>query len=222
MIGEENFTIGNPNISFSTDNVILLINNLMRETVPYFRSRISTDSYTKKNLSEDDFTQFYVEEANKLIRNHNYPFNIGIQYRDVYNRSLGFSDIYFYPNEQTSHSSSLFSVECKRLPAPQKSREREYVIGDNKNGGIERYKTEKHGKGLNNCGLIAFVENDNFHHWQTSVNNWIEDLSKKDVDWKKEELLNLLIEDVDYCSLFSIAFKKDDKINLYHLWIKIP
>jgi hypothetical protein len=39
----------------------------------------------------------------------------------------------------------IFIVEAKRLPAPKKENMIEYVKGQKNNGGIERFKTGKHG-----------------------------------------------------------------------------
>ena len=77
------------------------------------------------------------------------------------------------------------------LPSPKKKREKEYVIGDNNNGGIERYKSEKHGKGLSECGLLGFVEDKDFKHWNNTINSWIDDLSKlPKTAWKSDEVLS--------------------------------
>ena len=69
---------------------------------------------------------------------------------------------YFYEIEKGKTNVPLFVVEAKILPAPlPKKREKEYVKGDKKNGGIERFKLEKHAKGLNQCGMVGFVQQNN-------------------------------------------------------------
>ena len=131
MIAEENLSNkSNHKVSISNTNIISLINRLMRRTVSNFKDYIVSDFYKKRKLNEDDFTQIYIEQAQILIRSYDYPFNINGQYRDITYQSKGFSDFYFYPNEQNISLASLFSVECKRLPSPEKSREKEYVIGE--------------------------------------------------------------------------------------------
>jgi len=115
----------------------------------------------------------------------------------------------------------MFSVECKRLPSPQKAREKEYVIGDNNNGGIERYKTEKHGKGLYECGLLGFIEKENSKYWLKEINNWLENLSKVDKIWKQDEILSKIESKKDFYFLKSIAHRKKGDINLNHLWVKL-
>lgn len=222
MIAEENLSNSEqPKISISKTNLISLIIESMKQNVFHFKTYIASGHHKKKNLNEDDLTQIYIEQAQILIRKQDYPFNISGQYRDIYNLSKGFSDFYFYPNEQGISNTSLFSVECKRLPAPDKVREREYVYGTSNNGGIERYKTEMHGKGLNECGLLGFIEEEKPSHWLATINNWITDLASKNESWKSDEVLTVLDSNNNYYFLKSIAHKKNDDINLTHLWISI-
>jgi hypothetical protein len=222
MIAEQNLSNKySPQISISSANVVLLIIKLMKQTVSNFKTYVVSDFYKKRKLNEDDFTQIYIEQAQILIRTHDYPFNINGQYRDIINLSKGFSDFYFYPNEQNISTASFFSVESKRLPSPEKSREKEYVIGDKNNGGIERYKTEKHGKGLYECGLLGFIEKENSEHWLKEINDWIGSLSKGDKNWNKDEALAIIESATDFYFLKSIARRKSDNINLNHLWIKM-
>jgi len=222
MIAEENFSnIEQPKISIPKTNVISLIIESMKENVPHFKAYIASGFHKKKKLNEDELTQIYIEQAQILIRKQDYPFNISSQYRDIYNFSKGFSDFYFYPNEQGISNTSIFSVECKRLPVPETAREREYVYGTNNNGGIERYKTEKHGKGLNDCGLVGFIEKDNPRQWRTKINKWIIDISSTNKTWAIDETLSELESKVDYCFLESIAHRNTSDIKLVHLWINL-
>ena len=98
MIAEENLPIREtPIVSISYNSVIQIIQSLMKLTIPSFKSYILSDFYKKRKLSEDDFTQIFIEQAQILIRKKDYPFNINGQYRDIANLSKGFSDFYFYP-----------------------------------------------------------------------------------------------------------------------------
>lgn len=223
MIAEENLSNKyTPNVSVSNSNVVLLINELMKQTVPIFKSYLASGFHKKKQLNEEEYTQLFTKQAQILIRKENYPFNIEGEYKDVYNLSKGFSDFFFYPNEQNVSTASIFSVESKRLPSPDKSREKEYVIGDKNNGGIERYKTEKHGKDLYECGLLGFIEKEDYKFWLTTINSWIEYLSSFDETWKKEEILTVTDKQTNYYYLKSIAHRASTKnISLHHLWIII-
>jgi len=223
MIAEDNiFNLSQPNIELPKNKMITLVKECMVETIIHFKSYLKSGFHKKTKLNENDLTQVYTKQAQILIRAKDYPFNIGDQYQDLYNNSKGFSDFFFYPNEQNVELSSLYSVESKRLPSPEKKREKEYVIGDNNNGGIERYKTEKHGRGISECGLLAFVEDKDFDHWHTTINVWITDLAKKPKSsWKKNEVLSEIESNIDYSILQSIACRDADSVSLTHLWISI-
>lgn len=220
MIAEEKITISQqPDLDISGFEVIELIVNIMCENVVHFKGYLSSGHYTKQTLNEDELSQIYIEQAQILIRKKGYPFNISGQYRDIYNLGKGYSDIYFYPNELGPSNSSLFSVECKRLPSPDRYREKEYVLGNSNNGGIERYKKEKHGKGLSKAGLIGFIEYEDPKFWIRKINSWIIDKAIIDSFWKKDEVLQEIKNESDYAVLDSIAYRANDKIDLIHLWI---
>tara|TARA_R110002020_G_scaffold425240_3_gene634683 strand:+ start:1706 stop:2380 length:675 start_codon:yes stop_codon:yes gene_type:complete len=223
MVAEDNiFNLSQPNIDLPQNRMIVLAKECMVETVVHFKSYLKLEFHTKEKLSENDLTQLYTKQAQIHIRRKDYPFNIEGQYQDVYNQSKGFSDFFFYPNEQNVALSSIYSVESKRLPSPDKNREKEYVIGDKNNGGIERYKTEKHGKSLSECGLLGFVEDKDFNHWHTTINGWIDELSKlPKTNWKSNEMLSEANGNTDYCILKSIAHRALSEVSLTHLWVLI-
>lgn len=223
MIAEDHiFDHQKPDMDISSHATIDLIKMCMTGTVVHFREYLKLGFHKKKDLNENDLTQEYTKQAQILIRKENYPFNIEGQYQDAYNLSKGFSDFFFYPNEQGVSTASIFSVESKRLPSPDKNREKEYVVGDNDNGGVERYKTEKHGKGLVHCGLLGFVEDKDFNHWQSTINEWILDLSKSDFSvWKIDEVLTTSDSQADYHVLSSVAHRRTDDISLTHLWLYV-
>lgn len=220
MIAEESLeNNGKPKISVSKKQVEALIIKLLMQNVSYFKKYLSAKYHKKESLNEDDFTQMYVSQALILIRARDYPFNIGSQYQDVYNLGTGISDFFFFPNEQGISTESIFSVESKRLPLPSKKREKEYVIGESHNGGIERYKTEKHGKGLKRCELLGFIEKNIPEYWHKTINQWIKDLSTANNKWEKDEILSKEELTENLCHLESIAHRKLDDISLFHLWI---
>lgn len=223
MIAEENLHIEEtPNISISNNLVVSLICNLIKQTIPHFKYYIKSGFYKKKKLNEDDLTQIFIEQAQILIRKCDYPFNINGQYRDITNLSKGLSDFYFYPNEEGVSTESIFSVESKRLPSPQKNREKEYLIGESNNGGIQRYKTEKHGKGLYKCGILGFLENETPSYWLTVINGWIEDLANSDKTWDKDEILVEEENNTDYYHLKSVSHRSCSKdIHLDHFWVTL-
>jgi len=223
MIAEENLDISEvPRDCCIDRQIISLISELMKNTAPYFKSSVLSVDIKKHRLNEDMLSQIFIEQAQILIRKKEYPFNINSQYRDIKNGSKGYSDFYFYPNEQGVSTASLFSVESKRLPSPDKSREKEYVIGIKNNGGIERYKTEKHGKGLGVGGMLGFIESETTTYWLNKINTWICDQSEIDENWYPSEILIENDERSDYSFLVSTVQKTSkQEMTLDHLWITI-
>jgi hypothetical protein len=151
-------------------------------------------------------------------------FTVDKQYYDTFFGTKGVSDFYFHKSEEGIDHIPLYVVEAKRLPAPdnKKYREKEYVIGGENNGGIERYKTKKHGKWLIKSGMIGFVEKNSFHDWLDRINTWILDLSSVSKYWSDDEVL--IIEqdsNIEYCYLSSVAHRKlkNNDIDLSHWWI---
>ncbi|WP_293304237.1 hypothetical protein [Pedobacter sp. UBA5917] len=94
------------------------------------------------------------------------------------------------------------------------------MIGDNQNGGIERFKKEQHGKKLNECAILGFVEDQEFVEWLSKINNWIIELSKSD-GWDSDEQLINFTSYNQWADAFSRVKRQADFLNLYHFWINI-
>jgi hypothetical protein len=101
-------------------------------------------------------------------------------------------------------------------------REKEYVMGNNENGGIERFKIEKHGKGLCIGGMLGFVENKTFPFWLQAINTWITGLSETSDFWQNDEDLVEVESNSNFSIFKSVAHRTSQKdVLLYHLWIDI-
>lgn len=90
----------------------------------------------------------------------------------------------------------FFAFEAKRLPTLPKSREKEYVIGNDSNkptGGIERFKLNLHGINLKESGIIGYVQSDTIQEWSYRINSWITELigstSFPETLWSNSDLL---------------------------------
>jgi len=170
-------------------------------------------------LNENKLTQIYVEQVEVFIK----PIsNLGVknQYSDIFFGTRGVPDFYFHIVEEGKHHKPLFIVEAKRLPAPGQQREREYVAG--RTGGIERYKRGSHGTGLDECGMLGFVEEDTFSFWEQNINTWITELSSTTAFWQPDEILGESEEEKDFATFRSIAYREHQEvISLHHLWIDI-
>lgn len=224
MIAEEysNITTQSPQLTNQVGKSIVNIYNCLKSACTPFK-KAKNQSNLHLPLNENKLTQIFVEQVEVFVK----PLpNIGIknQYSDTFFGTKGIPDFYFHKVEEGVHHLPIIVFEAKILTSSfdGTKREREYVIGEKNNGGVERFKSEKHGKGLQECGLIGFVEDKDFKHWNTTVNGWIDDLSKlPKTIWKSDEVLSNIDTNTDYCILKSIANRSSEKINLTHLWISV-
>lgn len=136
-----------------------------------------------------------------------------------------------------SHADSecFFHIEAKRINQVDKKREKEYLVG--KKGAIERYKTGKHGTEIRQGKTIFLSHNaiigylvdtmDPFEHFQSLINQWIEELYTNSSDgtiWNESDKLT--------CSSFSNSHKiqkyssnslriERQPLCLHHLWVRL-
>jgi len=91
---------------------------------------------------------------------------------------------------------SIFQIECKRLPIPNISKqrsEREYVHGYKLDGGIERYKFNRHGSHLSYSALVGYIQDgEPADKWHKKITGWIADLigdSRSNLYWQDSDHL---------------------------------
>ena len=222
MIAEEISLTDKPSdLSESHGKTLECIRNCIEKAIFPFK-KVIIQKNIKPKLNEIKMTQILVEQIGfQLINYCNIAVNCG--YSDLFFGTKGVSDFYFYHPEEGKTNLPLFVVESKRLPAPshKKIREKEYVIGNKENGGIERYKKEIHGKRLSECGMIGFIENYASSYWLNTINIWIQNLANTDSKWDKDEQLVLKGNFNDYSYLVSIAHREvvDKDVLLHHWWI---
>lgn len=104
---------------------------------------------------------------------------------------------------QTYHSiyDPFLVFEGKRLPAPSRSREREYVTGGTeKSGGIQRFKLGLHGARHTTAAIIGYIQKGDLEGWRALVNQWIRevatDATAVDEKWSEDEQLSDLAADL--------------------------
>jgi hypothetical protein len=121
-------------------------------------------------------------------------------------------------------------IEGKRLPAPDKLREREYLTGgDFKSGGIQRFKLGLHGKDHDKVVMIGYVQSGRFSEWEKQLNEWIVALADSKESgsekWGKDEILSGLIENrrSKICRMRSVHARRigilSSTVEIVHLWI---
>lgn len=222
MIAEEYNYSKAPKTTIPKGKTISFIVKTIKEVPSYFISALNHPKLIKP-LNENKLTQILVEQINVVLSDKDFSILAENQYNDLFYGTKGIPDFYFHTIEKGKINEPLFVVEAKILPAPPpKERENEYVIGDKKNGGIERFKIEKHGKGLNNCGLVGFIKQDDFEFWKNKINDWIKNLSKENTFWNVDEILKEGKISTHYSFLQSIAHRETtEDIIISHFWIDI-
>lgn len=220
MIAEEYHNDHTPNVSIPKGITIRKILNCFKKATPFF-GKIINDPALAKPLNEDKFTQVFVEQVDIQMRKEELSIGVKNQYSDLFWGTKGKPDFYFHSLEEGMVAEPIFIVEAKRLPSYSTASEKEYVIGQDKNGGLERFKIEKHGKGQSEFGMIGFVEENDFDFWLSKVNEWILDLSKQASSiWLPEELVSTSETKSNYSYLSSIINTiSRKKMSVHHFWI---
>ena len=146
-------------------------------------------------------------------------------------------DISASPSEAVSFGAKTYTVydpivvfEGKRLPAPSRGREKEYVTGGiEKSGGIQRFKLGLHGANHDIVAMVGYLQEGSACDWHDKINKWITELSNGTIAdvcvWNTSEMLETLEEDaskgIANCksthSRSSSA--QSNKILIRHLWI---
>jgi|JI10StandDraft_1071094.scaffolds.fasta_scaffold40668_4 hypothetical protein len=117
-------------------------------------------------------------------------------------------------------------LEAKRLPAPEKRRWREYLVGEG--GGIQRFKQGDHGRRLQVVGMLGYIQCFDASHWQTTLNAWIDELivtPTPGITWDADDRLMLESASPDHpvTTLHSFPLRKIDgqRLTMRHLWVQL-
>lgn len=194
--------------------------DIIGKSAPFFKIAIANPDIVKP-INENKYSQVLIEQINTQLIKAGYTFLANAQYSELFLKVKGIPDFYFYFLEEGTTSSAIIVAEAKILPAPTTDREKEYVKGATNNGGIERFKTKKHGSGMPEALLVAFILDDNHNDWHKKVNSWIDDLVLVDHFWKKEEQLDNLVIQAHFSYTTSQAFTISDPVKLHHFWINL-
>jgi hypothetical protein len=121
--------------------------------------------------------------------------------------------------------------EGKRLPAPSKDREREYVTGGSKkSGGIQRFKRGLHGAKQEIAVILAYIQDGASSSWLRKLNEWIvtetTTPSVSDEQWAEDEQLTGFVHDIANHSAKAYSSHQRDnsvtnRIQLQHLWVEM-
>ncbi len=205
-----------PEITSDPGKTISIIIEAIQAACTPFK-KASTQSNLQLPLNENKLTQILVEQIDVKLKRQP-AIGVKNQYSDIFLGTKGIPDFYFHTVEEGATHEPLFVVESKRLPS--QTFEKEYVIGEKQNGGIERFKIEKHGKGLSQCGLVGFVENVTCDYWLQTINKWIIELSETNADWHSDEVLvEYTNSDSYFYSISTVKRISSEPVLLHHFWV---
>jgi len=120
-------------------------------------------------------------------------------------------------------------IEAKRLPAPEKNREREYVSGTDKaTGAMQRFKLGLHGADVETAVIVGYIEKESARYWHTTINRWISRLSANKVGggWGEADKLGPIACNDEQGtgaseSRHSRSHGCSKSIRLRHLWVEM-
>jgi hypothetical protein len=143
-----------------------------------------------------------------------------------YVRQLNFAD--------NGEAPALIKFEAKRLINNlPKRREREYVIGDYKqgkqirnSGGIERFKNGRHGIDIIHACIIGYIQSDSFVFWKGKIDRFVQDEINNPHDqslsWDNDDFLKFIKSDNNIYECVSKPKRKSGcSIDLRHIWIEL-
>lgn len=122
----------------------------------------------------------------------------------------------------------IFTIEAKILPTPKgtKSNPRsnsEYVYSDpgHRGAGIQRFKMGQHGSNnrdelLPVNGMIAYVKENDFTSWHSTVNGWI-----RAIKWNASEELQQSYIDATAKFISQHLRADGSELVLHHFWVKV-
>lgn len=222
---------------YSVDDLFYSILNLIDNNITAFPKelKVATSEYKENNdikkeklEQEDDITQILVRFLDDL----NSDFRFEFQTKSP--EKMGGTDIGILRKYSKPKHIPFCVIEAKRLPTPTKDKKRqetEYVCYKNstKQGGIERFKTTKHGNKLPFSIMVGYIQQENANHWHAKVNEWITEQiqksSNKNISWIEEDMLS---KDFNFnanelITKYSSEHLKSnsEKIKLIHYWIDL-
>ena len=159
-----------------------------------------------QQLESNRNENYYNQNLNRFLQIRARDKCDAVQFdREIEHDSPGAHDIGTFPADEIGlivrgrkfrPREPIYTMECKRLPSPVGSRQREYLTSESGHpprGGVQRYKMGIHGAGLDDAGIIGYVEEGTPEAWQRKINGWVDQLIRNPVDstvvWKSADRL---------------------------------
>jgi hypothetical protein len=218
-------------IDRTTSTLVLKTITFVRQQLPAWRDdldRPDEQSENKLNLQLCKFLDSRARNDFPMVRFDHEEYQTGRRSVDLSASPVGTMVI---GAQMYTIYNPFLVFECKRLPAPSKDREKEYVTGgvDKISGGIQRFKLGLHGAGLDPVVMIGYVQEYSLRYWHRKINEWISELAIRVIEdtfiWNESELLEMIDECVSKglatCRSvhMRIGSTTSRDITIHHLWI---
>lgn len=213
------------------NNLVIATVNFVSKMLPAWRDdpdRPPEESEDRLNLQLVKFLDSQARNHHPMVRFDHEEYQSGTRSVDI---SASSPETIVLDAIPYNRYEPFLVLECKRLPAPTKSRETEYVTGlEKKSGGIQRFKLGLHGSKLHLVIMIGYLQKASAKSWYEKINIWISDLSSgvfhDGCSWNTAELLNSFSEDtskgLSSCrSVHERIESNSEKVEICHLWIRM-
>ena len=222
---------------FPIDGLFNAVLNLLDKNIVGFKEELKTaiseykenDEIKKETLEQEDDITIILR---RFLCDLDSPFDFEFQTKPP--EKMGGTDIGILRKYSKPRHIPFCIIEAKRLPTPIKDKKRqetEYVCYKNstKQGGIERFKTNKHGNKLPFSLMVGYIQQESATHWYTKVNEWIaeqiQECSNRNISWIEEDMLSkdLTFKNDDTITKYTSEHLKStsEKIKLHHYWIDL-
>jgi hypothetical protein len=221
---------------FPIDDLFYAVLHLIENNIVAFQDELKVaiseykeyDEIKKENLEQEDDITIILR---RFLSDLDSEFDFEFQTKSP--EKMGGTDIGILRKYSKPRHIPFCIIEAKRLPTPvyTGSQETEYVCYKNatKQGGIERFKTGKHGNKLPFSIMVAYLQKENANYWYNTVNEWISEQiktsSNQSIYWKNEDLLSKhkTFINNDTITKYNSLHSKSNlaKIKLYHYWIDL-
>jgi hypothetical protein len=220
---------------FPIDDLYYAVLNLIEDNIAGFPEELKiaiseykeNDEIKKENLEQEDDITIILR---RFLCDLDSEFDFEFQTKSP--EKMGGTDIGVLRKYSKPRHLPFCIIEAKRLPTPvySGSQETEYVCYKNstKQGGIERFKTNKHGHKLPLSLMIGYIQQENANYWHSKVNEWIKEQlktsSNPQISWLEEDCL---IQEVSFSKAKITKYNSTHsrinlgKINLVHYWVDL-
>ncbi len=166
----------------------IALNTLVNETLDFVRKQLAgwrddperpeEEAEEKLNSNLCDHLNFRARHSYPMAVFHHEEFQTGRRRIDL---SVKTEHAIVAGTRKFTKYDPYLVIEGKRLPAPTKDREMEYVTGrEEVSGGLQRFKLGLHGATLEIAAMVGYVQDDDPNAWLVRINGWITALNGTD------------------------------------------